>query len=183
MSAKLTTFLSSIFVTILVYFFFLQIPVTIKLGIFHWSLLILWRPPKQCWRIFAYNWSQSKGNHGLSKTIVQPTINITGLTSLSTRLRDLMFNTSFNTDFLLVCFICLEKAPSDDTLKIKRSVSAPKCQFSPAGQSLIQPLLEPFEHNLWPKKLNQKAIPAHAGPISALGTKSALGNWTVLALI
>ena len=32
--------------------------------------------------------------------------------------------------------------------KLKRSVSAPTCQFSPAGQSLIQLLLEPFEHNL-----------------------------------
>ena len=32
--------------------------------------------------------------------------------------------------------------------KLKRSVSAPKCQCSPAGQSLIQPLLGPFEHNL-----------------------------------
>ena len=161
MSAKVDDFLELYLRYYFSLFFILQI--TIKLGIFHWSLLILWRSPKQCWWIFAYNWSQSKGNHGLSKTIVQPTINITGLTSLSTRLRDLMFNTSFNTDFLLVCFICLEKAPSDDTLKIKRSVSAPKCQFSPAGQSLIQPLLEPFEHNLWPKKVNQKAIPAHAG--------------------
>ena len=30
--------------------------------------------------------------------------------------------------------------------EIRNSVS--DCQFSPAGQSLIQPLLEPFEHNL-----------------------------------
>ena len=43
--------------------------------------------------------------------------------------------------------------------KVKRSVSAPKCQFSPAGQSLIQPLLESFEHvQLKQKQLNQKAI-------------------------
>ena len=35
------------------------------------------------------------------------------------------------------------------------------------------------------KKLNQKAIPAHAGAYfqSVLETESTLGNWTVLALI
>lgn len=32
--------------------------------------------------------------------------------------------------------------------KLKRSLSAPKRQFSPVGQRLIQLLLEPFEHNL-----------------------------------
>ena len=37
-----------------------------------------------------------------------------------------MFNTSFNTDFLLVCFICLKKAPSDDTLKIKKDLFHPQ---------------------------------------------------------
>ena len=129
MSAKIDDFLELYLRYYFSLFFFLQI--TIKLGIFHWSLLILWRSPKQCWRIFAYNWFQSKGNHGLSKTIVQPTINITGLTSLSTRLRDLMFNTSFNTDFLLVCFICLKKAPSDDTLKIKKICFSPKVSIQP----------------------------------------------------
>ena len=67
--------------------------------------------------------------------------------------------------------------------KLKRSVSAPKCQFSPAGQSLIQPFLKPFEHNLGQKKLNQKAIPAHGRAHFSPGTKSALANWTVLALI
>ena len=46
--------------------------------------------------------------------------------------------------------------------KLKRSASAPKCQFSPAGQSLIQPFLKPFEHNLGQKSLT-------VGPISALG--------------
>lgn len=34
---------------------------------------------------------------------------------------------------------------------------------NPAGKSVIHPLLEPFEHNLGQKKLNQKAIPAQAG--------------------
>ena len=34
------------------------------------------------------------------------------------------------------------------TLKIKKICSAPKCQFSPAGQSMIQPFLEPFEYKM-----------------------------------
>ena len=33
------------------------------------------------------------------------------------------------------------------------------------------------------KQPNLKALPAHAGPISATGSKSTLGSWTVLALI
>ena len=49
--------------------------------------------------------------------------------------------------------------------KLKRSVLAPKCQFNPAGQSLIQPFLEPFEHNLGQKRLFQPTV----GPISAKG--------------
>ena len=63
----------------------------------------------------------------------------------------------------------------------KRSVSAlKKCQFSPAGQSLIQPLLEPFEHNLNPiKSLLQPSL----GFILARGCRSALRSWTVLALV
>ena len=40
-----------------------------------------------------------------------------------------------------------------------------------------------IEAQLKLKQPHQKAIPAHAGPISALRSKSALGNWTVLALI
>lgn len=31
--------------------------------------------------------------------------------------------------------------------KLKRSVSVPKCQFSPVGQSLTQPFLAPLAHN------------------------------------
>ena len=31
-------------------------------------------------------------------------------------------------------------------LKIKRPVPVPKCQFRPAGTSLIQPLLEPLKY-------------------------------------
>ena len=53
--------------------------------------------------------------------------------------------------------------------KLKRSVSAPKCQFSPAGQSLIQPFLEPFEHNLGKKSSIKRLFQPTVGPISALG--------------
>lgn len=42
-------------------------------------------------------------------------------------------------------------------LKIKRPFPVPKCQFSPAGTSLIQPLLEPL------KRSHEKPIPALAG--------------------
>ena len=65
-------------------------------------------------------------------------------------------------------------------LKIQRSVSAPKCQFSPAGQNLIQPLLEPFEHNL---NQNNPIKSLFQARISALGSRSALGNRTVFTLI
>ena len=60
---------------------------------------------------------------------------------------------------------------------------SPKCQFSPAGLSLIQPLLEPFEHNLSQSSPIKSLFQPTMGPISAPGCKSALGNWTVLALI
>ena len=50
----------------------------------------------------------------------------------------------------------------------------PKSDSTPSGAILAQ-----FK----PQQTHQKAIPAHAGPISALPSKSALGNWTVLALI
>ena len=46
---------------------------------------------------------------------------------------------------------------------LKITVATQKCKFSPAGQSLIQPFMESFEHNLGQKILNQKAILAHAG--------------------
>ena len=68
--------------------------------------------------------------------------------------------------FLSCCDAC---TVTDNTLKIKRSVSAPKCQFSPAGQSLIQPFLEPFEHNLGKKSSIKRLFQPTVGPISALG--------------
>ena len=52
--------------------------------------------------------------------------------------------------------------------KLKRSVSAPKCQFSPAGQSLVQLFLEPFEHNLGQKSSIKRLFQPTVGPISAL---------------
>ena len=54
---------------------------------------------------------------------------------------------------------------------------------NPAGQSLIQPLLEPFEHHLSQNSPVKRLFQLKMRPISALGSKSALGNWTVLALI
>ena len=53
--------------------------------------------------------------------------------------------------------------------KLKRSVSAPKYQFSPAGQTLIKPFLEPFEHNLGQKISIKRLLQPTVGPISALG--------------
>ena len=65
--------------------------------------------------------------------------------------------------------------------KLKRSVSAPKCQYSPAGQSLIPSALPgAIRAQFRPKKLNQKAIPAHARAHFSPGTKSALQSRTKL---
>jgi len=54
---------------------------------------------------------------------------------------------------------------------------------NPAGQSLIQPLLEPFEHHLSQNRPVKRLFQLKMGPISTLESKLALGNWTVLALI
>ena len=61
--------------------------------------------------------------------------------------------------------------------KLKRSVSAPKCQFSPAGRSLIQPFLEPFEHSLGPKSSIKRLFQPTVGPISALGSNQPKLIW------
>ena len=53
--------------------------------------------------------------------------------------------------------------------KLKRFVSAPKCQFSPAGQTQIQLFLEPLEHNLGQKCSIKRLFQPTVGPISALG--------------
>ena len=46
-------------------------------------------------------------------------------------------------------------------LKITKICCNTKVSIQPAGQSLFQPFMESFEHNLG-QKLNQKAILAHA---------------------
>ena len=61
------------------------------------------------------------------------------------------------------------------SLKSKtRSVSAPKCQFSPAGLSLIQPLLESLEHVLNQTAESKGYSSPRWDPFSTLGFKSAL---------
>ena len=50
---------------------------------------------------------------------------------------------------------------------------------SPAGKSLIHPLLEPFEHNLGLNSPIKTLFKPTLGPTSALRNKSALGNWTI----
>ena len=58
-----------------------------------------------------------------------------------------------------------------------------KCQSSPAGQSLIQPLLEQFEHKFSQNSPIKTLFQPTLGPISALGSKLAQGplqgNWMV----
>ena len=53
--------------------------------------------------------------------------------------------------------------------KLRGSVSAPKCQFSPAGQSPVQPFLEPFERNLGHKSYIKRLFQHRVGPIPAQG--------------
>ena len=59
--------------------------------------------------------------------------------------------------------------------KQKRSAFPRNCQFSSAGQSLIQLFLEPFDHKTTPLKFKRLFQPK-LGLISAIGAKSALGN-------
>ena len=66
--------------------------------------------------------------------------------------------------------------------KLQRTVSAPECQLSPAEQSLILPLPEPFEHNY-----SQKSpIKAYSNPPWGSGCKNlfvCLLDWMVSRLI
>ena len=59
----------------------------------------------------------------------------------------------------------------------------PECQFSPEGQGLIHRLLKSLERNLDQNKPIKRLFHPTLGPISALGSKSALGNWTAFDLI
>ena len=52
-----------------------------------------------------------------------------------------------------------------------------------SGQSVNSALPGAIGAQFRPKKLTQKAIPAHGRAHVSPGTKSALANWTVLALI
>ena len=52
------------------------------------------------------------------------------------------------------------------------NIDTEKCQFSSAGQSLIQPFREPFEHNLSQNSSIKRLFQPTVGPISALA------NWT-----
>ena len=72
---------------------------------------------------------------------------------------------------------------ANNSLNIKKICLSRKCQFSPAGQRLIQALLELFEHNLSQNSAIKRQFQSTLGPISACGSKSGLGNWTVLTLI
>ena len=59
----------------------------------------------------------------------------------------------------------------------------PQSVNSALQQSLIQPFLEPFEHNLGQKSSIKRLFQPTLGSISALATKLALANWTLSALI
>ena len=102
-------------------------------------------------------------------------------------------NNSFNSDFVkwewgrsgwkskvTQCVFNLTEKKTQ--CKLKRSVSAPKCKFSPAGQSLIQPLLEPFEHNLGQNSSIKRLFQPTLVPISSRGSKSALGSQILIGL-
>ena len=45
------------------------------------------------------------------------------------------------------------------------------------------PFLEPLEHNLGQKSSIKRLFQPTLGPISALATKSALANWTVVIVL
>ena len=86
-------------------------------------------------------------------------------------------STKDNWDFLMSKFWRLH-------WKLKRSVSAPKCQFSPAGQSLIQPFLEPFQRNLGRKSYIKRLFQPRVGPRGGYSRKFWIGvcregSWTL----
>ena len=59
--------------------------------------------------------------------------------------------------------------------KIKKICFSPKVRIQ-RSQSLIQPLLEPFEHNLGQNSSIKRLFQPTLWPISAFGFKSAQGN-------
>ena len=70
---------------------------------------------------------------------------------------------------ILFYFLASVMQPLPLHWQLKRSVSVPKCQFSPAGQSLIPPFLEQFEHNLGQENYIKRLFQPTVAPISALG--------------
>ena len=71
-----------------------------------------------------------------------------------------------------------------ELLKFYCNLKTQKICFSPKVLILPEPLLQPFAHNLSQNSPIKRLLKPTLGPmISALWSKSALGNWTVLALI
>ena len=68
------------------------------------------------------------------------------------------------------------------TLKIKKICFSSKVSIQPCRPKSDSALPGAIWAQFRPKKLNQKAIPAHGRAHFSPGTKSALDNWTVLAL-
>ena len=69
------------------------------------------------------------------------------------------------------------------TLKIKKICFSPKVSIQPCRPKSASALPGAIWTQFRPKKLNQKAIPAHVRAHFSPGTKSARANWTVLTLI
>ena len=86
--------------------------------------------------------------------------------SFSVTLTEVFFSVGMDILMSRQLFSCLFLI---STLKLERYVSAPKCQFSPAGQSLIRPFLEPFEYNLGQQSSIKRLFQPTVGPILALG--------------
>ena len=68
------------------------------------------------------------------------------------------------------------------TMKIKKICFSSKVSIQPCRPKSDSALPGAIWAQFRPKKLNQKAIPAHGRAHFSPGTKSALDNWTVLAL-
>ena len=66
---------------------------------------------------------------------------------------------------------------------IKKICFSPKVSIQPCRPKSDSALLGAIWAQFRPKKLYQKAIPTHGRAHFSPGTKSALANWTVLALI
>jgi len=70
-----------------------------------------------------------------------------------------------------------------NTPKTKKICFSPKVSIQPCRPKSDSAFLGAIGAQFRPKKLYQKAITAHGRAHFSPGTKSALANWTVLALI